>query len=124
MSATDVPIRTVPPQISRTYLESLDLQVDFKKKRVEISASYSADEMAKIFLKIFGGTILAVGEPLVYEISGQIIEFTVKGLSVVELGDNHGMKMGILMDKTDITVFKAEGSLLKLKGSAKKCVLW
>lgn len=119
----DVPIRPVPSQISRTYLETLDLQVDFKKKRVEISASYSADEMAKVFVQVFGGTILAVGEPLVYEVSGQIIEFVVKGLSVIDLGDKHDAKMGILMDKTDVTIFKAEGSSMKLKGSSKKCVL-
>ena len=119
VSGDGVQVQRVPSTIARSYLQSLDLEVGFLKKNQEIAEQFSADEMAKNFVRAFDGVIFGVGEILVFDFHGQNLRATVKGLSIVDL---HGTseKMGILMDKTDVTIMKEPDSRIKLKSSAKK----
>ena len=124
LSGDEISIQPLPVQMSRAYLQSLDLEVGFLKKNAEIAEQFSTDEMAKNFLKAFTGLIFAPGEIVVFDFHGQNLKGVIKGLSVVELPNGGTVEhMGILMDKTDINIMKAGDSLIKLKSSSKKYVL-
>lgn len=107
--------------MSRAYLQSVDIEVGFLRKNQEIAEQFSADEMAKVFVKFLSGTILGLGEMLVFDFHGQNLKGVIKGLDLVEV---NGMRadrgMGILFDKTDMNIMKASDSLIKIKSSAKK----
>lgn len=120
VSGDEVSVSRVPDQISRTYLQSLDLEVGFLKRGYEIAEQFSTDEMAKTFLRAFSGMIFAVNEILVFDFHGQNMKAVVKGLSIVEIGSGTSDTMGILMDKTDVNFFKAGDSAIKLKSSSKR----
>ncbi|KAJ7098764.1 vesicular-fusion protein SEC18 [Mycena belliarum] len=125
-----IPIESCP---TPNYLQSLDLDVGFLRK-TDSKETYSADELARNFLKAFSGIVMAVGELLIFDYHGQNLKLTVKSLSVLELADqqrgggrqrsDHGpdpRSFGILMDKTDITMMKAaDGNGINIKSSAKK----
>lgn len=104
------------------YLESLDIEVGFLRRGLEIAEAFSADEMAKNFLRAFNGMVFALGEVLLFEFHGQNLKATIKGLRVVDLPGQRSSAthFGILMEKTDVTFMKAGDSALKLKSSAKK----
>lgn len=122
----------VPPHPSAPpYLESIDVEVGFLRRGVEVSETYNADEMSKNFLKAFNGIVFAPGQILVFEFHGQNLRAIVKGVGILELADEqrrgggHGQRqenMGILMDKTDVGFIKAGDSPIKIKSSAKKYV--
>lgn len=116
-SVTVEPLPYPPP-----YLESIDIEVGFLKRGLEIAEAFSADEMAKSFLRAFGGVIFAVGENFLFDFHGQNLKATVKGLLVVELPGqrNDATHFGVPMEKTDVTFMKAPDSAIKLKSSAKK----
>ena len=123
LSGDEVSVKPLPPQFARAYLETLDLEVGFNRRGHEIAEQFSADDIAKHLLKIFDNVIFAVAEVLVFEYHGQNLKAMVTGLSVVELPQgNTAQNMGILMNKTDITIGKAADSLIKIKSSAKKYV--
>ncbi|KAJ7693898.1 vesicular-fusion protein SEC18 [Mycena rosella] len=126
-----IPIEPCPTEPS--YLQSLDLDVGFLRK-TESKEAYSADELARNFLKAFTGVVMMVGELMIFDYHGQNLKITVKSLSVLELADqqrgggrqrsDYGpdpRSFGILMDKTDITMMKAaDGNGINIKSSAKK----
>lgn len=114
-------MQPIPSDMSRAYLQSVDLEVGFLRRGHEIAEQFSADEMAKNFVKALSGTILGIGEILVFDFHGQNLKAVVKGLSLVELnGTQADRGMGILFDKTDLNIMKAGDSLIKIKSSAKK----
>ncbi|RPD66824.1 vesicular-fusion protein SEC18 [Lentinus tigrinus ALCF2SS1-7] len=104
------------------YLESIDIEVGFMRRGLEIAEAFSADEMAKNFLRAFNGVVFAAGEILLFEFHGQNLKATIKGLQIVDLPGQRSSAthFGILMEKTDVTFMKAGDSALKLKSSAKK----
>lgn len=121
-----------PHPTAPSYLQSIDLEIGFLRRGHEIGEQFSADEMARNFLKAFGGIVMSVDEILVFEFHGQNLKATVKSVSVLDLADeqrrggldgprsvNHEY-IGILMDKTDVTFMKAPDSAIKIKSSAKK----
>lgn len=119
----------VPPHPSApAYLESIDLEVSFLRRGVEVSEVFNADEMTKNFLKAFNGIIFAPGQHLVFEFHGQNLRAIVKSLGLLELADEQtggrqGKRqenMGVLMDKSDVGFMKAGDSPIKIKSSAKK----
>jgi vesicle-fusing ATPase len=127
-----IPIEPCPTQPN--YLQSLDLDVGFLRK-TDSKEAYSADELARNFLKAFTGIVVAVGEYMIFDYHGQNLKVLVKSLSVLELseqqrGGGGGRRseygpdprsFGILMDKTDITMMKAsDGNGINIKSSAKK----
>jgi vesicle-fusing ATPase len=122
-----------PPHPSApSYLQSIDLEVGFVRRGHEIAEQFSADEMARNFLKAYNGIVMSTDQVLVFEFHGQNLKATVKAVALLELADeqrrgtapgqhsvNH-QYMGIVMDKTDVTFMKAGDSAIKIKSSAKK----
>ena len=104
------------------YRESLDIEVGFLRRGLEIAEAFSADEMAKNFLRAFSGMVFAVGEIFLFDFHGQNLKATVRGLQIVELPGQRTdvTHFGIPMEKTDVTFMKAPDSAIKLKSSAKK----
>ena len=120
-SGDEVTLQPLPSQFSRNYLQTIDLEVAFLKRGHEIAEQFSTDEMASTFLRGHKEKIFGVGESLIFEFHGQNLRILVKSFSVVDLpGGGAGATMGILMEKTDITLVKAADSLIKLRGSSKK----
>ncbi|KAF9464799.1 P-loop containing nucleoside triphosphate hydrolase protein [Collybia nuda] len=131
-SVTVEPLPQPPHPAAPSYLQSIDLEVGFLRRGHEIAEQFSADEMARNFIKAFNGVLMSSDEVVVFEFHGQNLKATVKGVSVLDLADeqrrgapqgqrsvNHEY-MGILMDKTDVTFMKAPDSAIKIKSSAKK----
>ncbi|KAI0371595.1 AAA-domain-containing protein [Pilatotrama ljubarskyi] len=116
-SVTVEPMHTSPP-----YLESIDLEVGFLKRGHEIAEAFSADDMAKNFIRAYNGIVFAAGEILLFEFHGQMLKVVVKGVQIVELPGKQpeAANYGIVMEKTDVTFLKAPDSAIKLKSSAKK----
>ncbi|KAF8517368.1 AAA-domain-containing protein [Hysterangium stoloniferum] len=109
----------LPPEI---YLESIHLEVGFWKRGLEIAEHYSADEMMAVFVRAFTGQIFGMDQTLVFDFHGQNLRAVVKGLQTIELPGSalSNGRMGVLMDKTDVTFIKAADSRIKIKNSAKK----
>jgi len=126
------PLPYPPSPSAPSYLASLDVEVGFLRRGHEIPEQFSADEMTRNFLKALSGVIFAVDEILVFEFHGQNLKVVVKAVGIVELADEQRRggarqprpashdRMGILMDKTDITFIKSGDSAIKIKSSAKK----
>jgi len=126
LAGDQVPVQ--PLTFTPPYLESIDIEISLFRKND--ATEISAEDLTKHFVKIYGGLMFGLGEALVFEYRGYNYRGTVKGLRVLELaaeqlrGAGGGRDdMGIMMEKSDVTFMKAEGGGLKLKSSAKKCVL-
>lgn len=122
-----------PPHPSApSFLQSVDIEVGFLRRGHEIAEQFSADEMARNFVKAFNGILMSVDEVIVFEFHGQNLKATIKSVAILDLADeqrrgapggkrsvNHH-QMGIIMEKTDVTFMKASDSAIKIKSSAKK----
>ncbi|KAJ7223929.1 vesicular-fusion protein SEC18 [Mycena rebaudengoi] len=131
VAGDSIPVEPIPSEPN--YLQSLDLDVGFLRK-VDVAEQYSADDLARNFLKAFNGIVVAVGEFLIFDYHGQNLKVTVKSLSVLELADEQRgggrqrgsfgpdpRTFGILMDKTDLTMMRAnDHNGINIKASAKK----
>lgn len=123
LSGDRVSVERVPPDMARTYLQSLDMEVGFLRRGHEIAEQFSTDDMAKNFIRAFNGTIFGIGETIVFDYHGQNLKATVKGLGIVEVkGGSASNSAGIIFERTDVNFMKAGDSLIKLKSSSKKCV--
>ncbi|KAI0797023.1 AAA-domain-containing protein [Abortiporus biennis] len=124
VSGDEVTVEPLP--YAPSYLQSLDIEVGFLRRGLEIAEAFSADEMAKNFLKAFNGIMFSERQVLTFEFHGQNLKCVVKAVSVVELADAQrrsapaNTHSGVLMEKTDITFIKAGDSSIKLKSSTKK----
>ncbi|KAI0089177.1 AAA-domain-containing protein [Irpex rosettiformis] len=108
-----------------SYLQSIDISVDFMRRGHEIAEAFSADDMAKLFVRAFNGIIFSVGQLALFEFHGQNLKLQVTGLSIVDLPNapSRGRSpdnVGVLMEKTDVNFLKAANSAIKIKSSAKK----
>ncbi|KAF8076749.1 vesicular-fusion protein SEC18 [Lyophyllum atratum] len=122
-----------PHPAAPSFLQSIDIEVGFFRRGQQVDETFSADEMARNFVKAFSGIVMSVDEILAFEFHGQNLKATVKSVSVLDLADeqrrgvpdsgqrsvNH-QYVGIVMDKTDVTFMKASDSSIKIKSSAKK----
>ena len=120
LSVTGDEVTVEPIPFQPYYLQSLDVEVGFLRRNMEIAEQFSTDEMAHNFLKAFNGMIFAIGEILVFDFHGQNLKAVVKGLNTVEINSGGPTGMGILFEKSDINFIKAGDSLIKLKSSSKK----
>jgi len=123
---TIVPLDLPPAEI---YMGSLDLEVGFWRRGLEIAEQFSADEMANSFIKAFNGQIFGLDQQLVFDYHGHNLKAIVKGMNILELAEGqqrrraaHGALsgMGVLMDRSDVTFIKAADSRIKIRSSAKK----
>lgn len=129
LSGDDVTIDMIHQTPGPPFLQSIDIQVGFIRNRSENQEPYSADEISLNFVKIFNGVVFAPGEILIFDFKGEKLKMTVTSMNVVELPDQQNnsrvgkqphIEMGIVMDRTDVTVMKASDSMIKIKSSAKK----
>ncbi|KAJ3516142.1 hypothetical protein NLJ89_g1302 [Agrocybe chaxingu] len=122
--ATVEPLPMPPSPGCPSFLQGIDLEVGFLRRGAELAEVYSADDMAKNFLKAFDGILMSTNEIIVFEYHGQNLKATVKGVSILEVPGQPPSVFkdaGILYStKTDVTFMKAPDSLIKLKSSAKK----
>lgn len=133
--ATVEPMPPPPHPAAPSFLQAIDLEVGFLRRGLEITEQFSADEMAKNFIKAFSGIVMSTEEVIAFEFHGQNLKATIKSVAVLDLADeqrkgipNGGQRtvghehMGILFEKTDVTFMKAPDSAIKIKSSAKKSV--
>jgi vesicle-fusing ATPase len=125
------PLPSPPHPSAPSFLQSIDIEVEFLQRGKEAKEEFHVDDMSKIFLRAYNGIIMSSEEIVAFEYHGYNLKGTVKGVSVLDLADeqrrgaptgrdfNHH-NMGILMEKTDVTFLKAPGSAMRLKSSAKK----
>ncbi|KIM46470.1 hypothetical protein M413DRAFT_441563 [Hebeloma cylindrosporum] len=131
--ATVEPMPAPPHPAAPSFLQAIDLEVGFFRRGLEIAEQFSADEMARNFIKAFSGIVMSTEEVIAFEFHGQNLKATVKSVAVLDLADeqrkgipNGGQRtvghehMGILFEKTDVTLMKAPDSSIKIKSSAKK----
>ena len=122
------------------YLTGLDIELGTMKPRAVIDEELSTDDVAKVFMKCFGGMVFSPKQILLFEYHGYFLKATIKcmpykpisnrALSIVLLAiSNVGMAatdgrpgppFGALIQETDVTFIKASDANLKLKGSSKK----
>jgi vesicle-fusing ATPase len=125
------PLPPPPHPLAPSYLQAIDLEVGFIRRGHEVAEVFSADEMAKNFLKAFGGILMSTDEVIVFEFHGHNVKGTIKSVSGLDLADeqqrgvtaqrnSRHANMGILFEKTDVTFLKAPDSHIKIKSSAKK----
>ncbi|KAI0787180.1 P-loop containing nucleoside triphosphate hydrolase protein [Irpex lacteus] len=117
LSAQGDTVSVEPVPYIPSYLQSIDISVDFLRRGHEIAEAFSADDMAKLFVRAFNGMIWNVGQLL--------FRLQVTGLSVVDLpnapsGGRSPDNVGVVMEKTDVNFLKAANSAIKIKSSAKK----
>ncbi|KAG5351183.1 hypothetical protein C0989_007616 [Termitomyces sp. Mn162] len=115
------------------FLQSIDVEVGFARSASEIAEVFSADDMAKIFLKAYNGIVMAANGIIFFEYHGQFLKANVKAVSTLDLADEQRRgapsggsggqqpgNFGIIMDRTDVTILKAPDSKIKIKSSATK----
>jgi vesicle-fusing ATPase len=125
-TVTIEPLPTERSPGAPAYLESIDIEVGFFKKGQDQAQPFTADDMAKNFLRAFNGQIFATGEGLIFDFLGINLRGSVTNVQTLDLSDNQKRgggappNMGILMDKTDVNFIKAGDSPIKIKSSAKK----
>lgn len=101
----------------------MDLKASLVKKNSPNEKPFNVDKITTAFISAYNGLCLAPDCILYMDFEATILRLVVVSLKKVELGDERRvgeMDMGILMEKTDVNIFKAEDSLLKLKASRKK----
>lgn len=119
----------LPP--AELFLESIDLEVGFWKKTLEVAEQYSADEMAKNFIRAYSGQVFCTDQTLIFDFHGQNLRAIVKGVRVIELPQEQrrsrtpvgSLNFGVLMERTDIAIMRAPDSRIKIKTSSKKYAL-
>jgi len=126
-SAATIELLPSPPHpTAPAYLESITFDISFFNPRAQVDEAFSADEIAKVFVKAYAGILVTVNQSLVFEFRGHNLKAVARSLTLLELSDTqHGGQSrfpssGIIMDKTDVTFVKAGDSAIKIKSSMKK----
>lgn len=111
------------------YLQSIDLVASFLKKNYENPTPFDLDEMISKLLNAYSGLVFAPGGILTMDFKGDKLRLVVASISIVDLADeqkfgmrnqSRSIEMGVMMQKTDITIMKDGGSPMKIKASAKR----
>ncbi|KAF9534125.1 vesicular-fusion protein SEC18 [Crepidotus variabilis] len=122
-TATIDPLPNPPSPHAPAYIQAIDIEVGFVRRGFEVAEVFSADDMAKNFLKAFSGIMMTQEEPIVFEYHGHNLKGTIKSIMQLEVPGNPPpilRNAGIISSETDITLLKAGDSTIKIKSSAKK----
>ena len=124
-----------PPHPSApSFLQTIDIEVGFLRRGFEIAEFFSAEEMARNFIKAFNGIVMSSEQTIVFEFHKHNLKGTIKSISTVELADEQRgnyliglhpsslQDVGIVMDGTAVNFMRAADSKIKLKFSSKKLV--
>lgn len=135
LSGDEVAVELLPASPhpdSPPFLQSIDFVASFLKKNFENPVPYDQDEMISKLLNAYSGLVFAPGGMLTVDFKGDKLKLTVASLGILELADEQKggrrsnarhIEMGVMMQKTDITIIKEGGSAMKIKASAKRYVL-
>ncbi|KAF8138889.1 P-loop containing nucleoside triphosphate hydrolase protein [Boletus edulis] len=111
------------------FLQSIDFVASFLKKGHENPTPYDQDEMISKLLNAYSGLVFAPGGILTVDFKNDKLKLAVASLGILELADEQKggrrnnprhIEMGVMMQKTDITIMKEGGSLMRIKASAKR----
>lgn len=112
------------------FLQSIDFVASFWKKNYENSVPYDQDDMISKLLNAYNGLVFGPGGILTVDFKGDKLKLTVASLGILELADEQkggarrnnprSIEMGVIMQKTDITIMKDGSSPMRIKASAKR----
>lgn len=124
---------TTPHPDAPPFLQSVDFVASFWKKNYENAVPYDQEEMISKFLNAYSGIVLAPGGILTVDFKGDKLRLTVASLGILDLADQQkgagrrknsiNIEMGVMMQKTDITIMKEGSSSMKIKASARRYVV-
>ncbi|PFH51344.1 hypothetical protein AMATHDRAFT_3193 [Amanita thiersii Skay4041] len=131
--ATVEPLPFPPSPVAPAFLQAVDLEISFLRSKQESSTQYSAEDLAKHFVKVYRDILLSQDQTVVFEFHGQNFKANVKNLVVVELTNEQqkGQRIpaqrpadfyarGIVMERTEVNILKSADSTVKLKASNKR----
>ncbi len=119
------PLPSPPHAGAPGFIQGIDIEVGFLKRNVDIAEVYSADDMAKNFIKAFNGILMTTDQAIAFEYHGQNLKGIIKSVALLEVPGNPPpviRNAGIIFAETDVTLLKAPDSPIKMKSSAKKLV--
>jgi vesicle-fusing ATPase len=112
-----------------SFLQSIDFIASFWKKNYENPVPYDQDEMISKLLNACSGLVFAPQGILTVDFKGDKLKLVVASMATLELADEQrggrrnnpsSIEMGVMMQKTDITIMKEGSSPMKIKASAKR----
>ena len=133
--ANPVPVDILPPppdSAAPSYLQSIDLEIGFFRRRSDVADQFSIDDMLQSFVTAFSGIVMSVNQIVVFDFRGHRLKALVKSVAVLDLADeqrrgSHGPPpstkyrlSGIIMAKTDVNFMKDPESSIKIRASANK----
>ncbi|KAM7204803.1 vesicular-fusion protein sec18 [Rhypophila sp. PSN 637] len=116
----------------QVYLQNIDIEIGFASAKKIVDAVYDPDEVANIFINTFMNQIFSPGQRLIMDIRNIPISILVRTVTMSDfsLEEKAGKPpstprsdqaaRGILMKQTDVGIFKAANSPLKVKATAKR----
>lgn len=132
-TVTIEPLPFPPSPVAPAFLQAIDFEISFLRAKQESTTQYSAEELAKHFVRVYRDILFSQDEVIVFEYHGQNFKATVGNVVVLELADEQqrGRNVptqrlpeyytrGVLMERTEVSILKAPDSNVKLKASTKK----
>lgn len=119
-------------QGGQVYLQNIDIEIGFASSKKIVETVYDPDEVANIFINTYMNQIFAPGQRLIMDIRNIPISILVRTvtLSDFSLEEKAGKQpstprsdqgaRGILMKQTEVGIFKAANSPIKIKATAKR----
>jgi len=133
--ANPVSVDLLPPppdSAAPSYLQSIDLEIGFFRRKSDVTEQFSTDDMLQSFVKAFTGIIMSVNQIVAFDFHGHRLKALVKSVAVLDLADeqrrgSHGPPpstkyrfSGIIMGKTDVNFMKDPESPIRIRASANK----
>jgi len=116
----------------QVYLQNLDIEIGFASAKKIVETVYDPDEIAHIFVQSFMNQIFSPGQRLIMDVKNIPLSILVKTvtLSDFSLEEKAGKApsqqrvdpgaRGILVKQTEVGIFKAANSPIKIKATAKR----
>lgn len=109
---------------NQSYLNAVDLVIDFRSRSKSHSAPLRQEELAAHFLQVFENQILQPTQTIVMEFKGEIYQILVTGIQVIDLnkiGSSDAIKInsslkakGILIKQSQANFIPRENSLINI----------
>lgn len=106
------------------------MEISFNARGKELAEVFSAEDIGAHIARVFNGLALASNLVIAFEYHGQYFKGKVTGVTTLELAEEQqrgtssrgrlSRDMGVIFDKTDISIMKGAESTVKLRSSAKK----
>ncbi|KAF8638609.1 hypothetical protein AX17_002150 [Amanita inopinata Kibby_2008] len=127
------PLPFPPSPAAPAFLQAIDLEISFLRAKQDNNTQYSAEELARHFVKVYRDIMFSQDEAIAFEFHGQNFKAVVRSILVIELADEQQKgrpapsqrsagyhSRGVLMERTEVNVLKAPDSTVKLKANSKR----